>query len=82
MDEMEYMQIPEPSTNVTDIVNLVAALSAGDIPIGDSDEDKLHDILSMAVNIVHMNMSMELIETTTTYNDLIVGINRASIKKV
>ena len=82
MDELEYMQIPEPSTSVTDIVNLISAMAAGDLPVGGDDEDKLHDILSMAVNIVHMNMTMETIETTNTYNDLIVGVNRSMIKKV
>jgi len=82
MDEMEYMQVPEPSTSVTDVVNLVAVMAAGDVGMSDDDEGRLHEILSMAVNIVHMNMTMETIETTQTYKDVLVSLNRSTIKKV
>ena len=82
MDEMEYMQVPEPSTSVTDVVNLIAVMAAGDVGMSDDDEGRLHEILSMAVSIVHMNMTMETIETTVTYKDVLVSLNRSTIKKV
>lgn len=82
MDELEYLQVPEPATSITDVHNLIQVMKDGDLVCGGDDEDKLHEILSMAINIVHMNVSLEMLETAATYKDVMVGLRRSSIQKV
>lgn len=79
MSDMEYLELPMQPTCAADLVNL-SNMMQNDIPVHDSD--KLHEILSMAIDIVHMNMSIELIDTTNTYNSVITGLNRSAIKQV
>lgn len=78
-DEYEFLELPKSSSDITDITNLAITLEK-DIPL--QDRTKINELFEMVVDIVHMNVSIELIETTGKYNDIITGINRASMKSV